>query len=73
MISNRTHTPPPMIEELGDGTYHYNYNVVRTTLELEEDNFDNYDYLQVRCKMPVNQEIIQTAVNDSGSNHIVKI
>lgn len=70
MRSNRTHTPPPKIENLGDGTHYYNFNVITTKNENDEDNFD---YDQVRCNDPFSIEQTQAVVDASGYSHEVKM
>lgn len=78
MKANRTgvNNPPPRIEDLGDGSFYYNFNVVQTEMELdsqEETSDVNWDYDQVRCYYPINIEEIQNAVDEAGYNHTVKI
>lgn len=70
MHSNTTHHPPHILQDLGDGTFYYNFNLIHTKLE---DDVDNYDYMQVRCNFPVNQKAIQNKVSETGSNHIVNL
>ena len=75
--SNRTHTPPPVIEELGDGTFYYNFDVVETHIDTDNDPATDeglqYDYEQVRCDYPVDQVKIQERVDSEGYNHQVKL
>lgn len=68
MEANRTHQAPPVIEDLGDGTFYYNFNV----LESEgEDGSPSFDYNQVRCAYPVDETEIQQSVNDQNYQHLV--
>ena len=69
MKSNRTHQYPPVIENLGDGTFYHNFNVVESTVEEEEGGqaaFKSYDYDQVRCNYPVEVAKIQACVDKEG-------
>lgn len=68
--SNRTHQFPPIVENLGDGSFYYNFNVV--TSETEE-GAPQYHYEQVRCKFPVVKEKIQECVNQENYDHQVDI
>jgi len=70
MKSNRTQAPPPKIEDLGDGTFYYNFDVVEEEKENEETS---YNYEQVRCNLPVNLEEIQSAVIAENYNHIAEL
>jgi len=67
MKSNRTQAAPPKIEDLGDGTYYYNFDVVEETKENEEIS---YNYQQVRCNYPIVLEEIQAALINENYNHI---
>lgn len=73
--ANRTHTPPPTIENLGDGTYYYNFNVDESEIPSEstEDVYSSYDYMQVRLHLPVNATEIQETLNQLNIDHNVKI
>jgi hypothetical protein len=75
--SNRTHQSPPVIENLGDGTYYYNFDVVETPIDDDNDPSTEegmqYDYEQVRCEYPVSQEVIQACVDEEGYNHQVDL
>lgn len=74
MKANRTHTPPPTIENLGDGTYYYNFRIVETAVTPEEgEQYLNYDYEQVRCHYPVDEIEVQTNVDNAGYDHIVNL
>lgn len=66
MKANRTHQAPPKIEDLGDGTFYYNFNIEESENEEGESNFD---YQQVRCKYPVSAEKIQDCLNREGYAH----
>lgn len=75
-FSNTTHHPPKSpIEDLGDGTFYYNFNIVKTTIEDEEggEPYDSYDYRQVRCSYPVDVQEIQKEVDKLNLNHKVKL
>lgn len=74
MKANRTHTMPPQIEYLGDETYYYNFNIVKTVKKtVDGESYNNYDYEQVRLSMPVSRDKIQTTVNEAGFKHTVKL
>lgn len=66
MKSNRTQTSPPTIEDLGDGTYYYNFDVVEGVMETGETE---YNYEQVRCNYPIVLEDIQAALLKENYNH----
>lgn len=68
MKANRTHTPPPHpIEDLGDGTYYYNFNVVQSTIDTEEGGgYENYDYEQVRCHFPIDEVELRSVLDANG-------
>lgn len=68
--TNADHNPP-RIEDLGDGTYYYNFHI-----EEDKDNKEgnkSWSYDQVRLPYPVQEEAIQQAVNKKGFSHIVKL
>jgi len=75
--SNRTNTPPPIIEKLGDGTFYYNFNIVETPIDTDNDPATaegiQYDYEQVRCDYPVEQVKIQERVDSEGYSHQVDL
>ena len=76
MKSNRTHNAPPVIEQLGDGTFFYNFDVVETPIDSDNPATDEglqYDYEQVRCDYPVDEVKIQQRVDSEGYNHQVKL
>lgn len=68
MRANRTHTPPPIYEDLGDGTFYYNFTIKESTAE---EGYSNFDYYQVRCNYPINLNEVQLKINDNGYNHSV--
>lgn len=65
MKSNTTYQPPKNpIENLGDGSYYYNFNIVKTVITDEEgETYDNYDYDQVRLAYPIDTEDISAAIS----------
>lgn len=69
MKSNRTHTPPPVIEDLGDGTSHYNFDVINSQREDEDSVTENYDYDQVTVVNPVTLEKIKEELLKEGYDH----
>ena len=75
--SNRTHNVPPVIEKLGDGTFYYNFDVVETAIDNDNDpataEGNQYDYEQVRCDYPVDQVKIQERVDLEGYSHSVDL
>ena len=70
MKSNRTQSSPPTIEDLGDSTYYYNFNVVEGVMETGETE---YNYQQVRCNYPIVLEDIQAALLKENYNHTAKV
>lgn len=66
MKSNRTQSPPPKIEDLGDGTFYYNFDVAE---EIMESGETSYNYEQVRCSYPIVLEEIQAALVNENYNH----
>lgn len=66
MKSNRIHTPPPKVEDLGDGTSHYNFDVVEGSTE---EGDASYDYEQVRVSNPVTLEKVQHELIKEGYKH----
>lgn len=70
MKSNRTQAPPPKIEDLGDGTFFYNFDV---TEEIKENEETSYNYEQVRCNYPIVLEEIQAALIKENYNHIAEL
>lgn len=75
MKSNTTHNPPiTPIENLGDGTFYYNFDVVHSVIQDDEGyEYDNYDYEQVRCSYPIDIDEIQEEVNKEGYDHKVEL
>lgn len=75
MKTNSINNTPEVIENLGDDTYYYNFNVDHSIRRVEESNkkYDNYDYDQVRLDYPVDKEKIQVEVDKAGFDHTVKI
>jgi len=75
--SNRTHKAPPVIEQLGDGTFYYNFDIVETPIDNDNDSATDeglqYDYEQVRCDYPVDEAKIQERVDREGYNHQVDL
>lgn len=65
--SHTTHTPPPVIENLGDNTYYYNFNIHETKI----DGVLNYHYMQVRCNYPISKEEMQQEIDRKQINHYV--
>lgn len=66
MKSNRTHEMPPKIEDLGDGTSYYNFDVVES---LAEGGYPSFDYEQVRVENPVTIGKIREALLVEGYDH----
>lgn len=75
MESQRTQIVPPKIEDLGDGTFYYNFDIVRSEKTEIMSNVVTiqFNYEQVRCNYPVDSQEIQAALNLEGYNHIVII
>ena len=75
MKSNTTHNAPiTPIEDLGDGTFYYNFNVVHEVVTDEHGSqYDNYDYDQIRCEYPVSVENIQQKIDNENYVHTVQI
>ena len=75
--SNRTHQAPPQIEDLGDGSFYYNFNIEESPIDDDNDPATDegiqYDYDQVRCKYPVDPVVIQECINKEGYEHQVNI
>ena len=66
MKSNRTHTFPPVVEDLGDGTFYYNFEVIES--ETEEGDRE-FNYQQVRCEYPVEIQKIQGCLAKENYEH----
>ncbi len=75
MKSNRTYQhPPEPIENLGDGTFYYNFNIVKTEeTDLDGNMYLNYEYDQVRCSYPINESKIQQKLDEEGYSHEVNL
>lgn len=76
MKANRTgkNNPPPKIEDLQDGTFYYNFNIVHSRVKIEGGRKDdNWDYDQVRLEHPVDVEKIQQEVDAQGYEHTVEL
>lgn len=67
MKSNRTHTAPPIIENLGDGTSYYNFDIEESQrIEGEDIEVTNFDYNQVTVKNPVTKSKIKDRILEEG-------
>lgn len=75
MRSQRTTTAPPIIEDLGDGTFYYNFSVTSATMTDIMGNSPTliFSYEQVRCKYPVVLTDVQQAVDLEMYIHTVLI
>lgn len=62
---------PETIENLGDGTFHYNFDVVRDEKEKENENSESWSYNQVRLPYPIDVQAIQDEININGFKHKV--
>jgi len=74
MKSNRTHTPPPRVENLGENNFYYNFNVVKYHPKDQDGNDFTYwgwDYDQVRVSYPVTIGDIKKELNAKGHQHEV--
>lgn len=75
--ANRTHQAPPVIENLGDNTFYYNFNVMERPIDDDNDPATDegkqYDYDQVRCAYPVDEAKIQECVNKENYDHQVDL
>jgi hypothetical protein len=74
MKSNRTHTPPPRVENLGENTFYYNFNVVKYRPKDEDGNDMTYwgwDYDQVKVSYPITIGDIKRELNAKGHQHEV--
>lgn len=68
--SNCTHTRPPKIENLGDGSFFYNFDVKESETE---SGVSEFDYNQVRCFLPVSVAKIQKCIDKEGYSHNVNL
>ena len=64
--SNRTKSVPPIVENLGDGTFYYNFDKIDGV--TEEGNTE-YNYQQVRCTYPVDIIEIQKCLDKENYEH----
>jgi len=64
--SNRTNSFPPVIENLGDGTFFYNFNIIEG---LTKEGDAEYNYQQVRCDYPVDIIDIQKHLDKENYEH----
>lgn len=70
MESQRTGNAPQVIENLGDGSFHYNFNIIEDQeVDENEQVTKRFVYNQVRCNYPVNEQEIQEALTLEGYNH----
>lgn len=76
MKSNTTYHPPVIpVEDLGDGSYYYNFDIIETLI-VDEDSGDthpSYDYNQIRLKFPIDIDEIQEHVNTINPSHKVDV
>lgn len=87
MKAQRTSEPPVKINDLGDGTFYYNFDIVESeqTQDQNQNQEENstqqtapeiilqYNYDQVRCNYPIDLEKIQEALIAEGYDHIASI
>lgn len=66
MKSSTTHVAPPKVEDLGDGSSFYNFDVIESEGEEGEAIFD---YDQVRVANPVTRAKVQAALLAAGYEH----
>lgn len=66
MKSNRVRNAPPVVEDLGDGTSYYNFDVVQSVRDDGGEVIDNFDYDQVTVSQPVTYSGIISALTDEG-------
>lgn len=66
---------PEEIENLGDGTFHYNFNIEKKQLETQgsRKKYNSWFYDQVRLDYPVVKSEIQQEFDAKGFTHTVKI
>lgn len=62
MKSNRTHTPPPVLEDLGNDTTYYNFDVIHSERDEDGQVIQNYDYDQVTVFNPPTKRKIKDAI-----------
>lgn len=77
MKANRTgkYNEPPKIEDLGDGTFYYNFNVEKDYIKTDNSPRMDVDwrYNQVRLPYPMDAEKIQLEVDKQGYEHNVEL
>lgn len=61
---------PDIIENLGDGTYHYNFDIARGD-NVEDSGTESWNYNQVRLPYPVDVQAIQDEININKFKHTV--
>lgn len=66
MKSNRVRNSPPIIENLGDGTSYYNFDVVQSVRDDGGEEIDNFDYDQVTVPHPITYSGIIEALTVEG-------
>lgn len=52
------HNTPEQIEDLGTGSFHYNFNIVKTE--------DGHTYNQLRFDYPIDYELIKQTIHEKG-------
>ncbi len=62
MKSQRLYTPPPIVEYLRPEDSHYNFNIIETLVEKEDESYLEYDYDQVFVDNPVTRQGIKDSV-----------
>lgn len=69
MKSNRINQKPEIFEDRGDNTYFYNFNIVESIKENEDEStYMNYDYEQIiGFGKPIYSEIISTLIKEKYS------
>lgn len=67
-LTNADHLPAK-IENLGDGTYHYNFNIVHKRVTEDRQTTDTWNYNQVRLSYPVIIEQIQEKLDNKNYIH----
>ena len=66
MKSQRTHSPPPIVEYLRPEDSYYNFNVTESLMESQADGveaYSVYDYDQVLVSNPVSAEKIKNSLS----------
>jgi hypothetical protein len=62
MKSQKLYTPPPIVEYLRPEDSHYNFNIIETPVEKEDESYLEYDYDQVFVDNPVTRQGIKDSV-----------